>query len=72
MVLSPLQKSIIDFCCEKFKNRHGRICFIDWFPAEWSKVEINIALEDMRHQGIIYSTSYEESGFEDGFVLNMP
>ncbi len=72
MILTPQQQAIIDFCFEKFKNRHGRICFINWLPAEWCKIEINIALEGMLQHGIIHSPSNERTGFEEGFVLNMP
>lgn len=72
MILTPQQQAIIDFSCEKFKNRHGRICFIGWLPAEWCKDEINSALEGMLHHGIIKSPSNESTGFVDGFVLNMP
>lgn len=72
MVLTTLQDAIIDFCFNNFKNRYGRVCFVDWFPADWSKLEVHVALEDMLHRGIIYSPYYADCGFEEGFVLNTP
>ncbi len=72
MVLTPLQRGIVEFCFEKFKNRQGRVCFIHWLPDEWSKVDIHIALEEMLHQGIISLSPYGNNVVEDGFILNMP